>query len=87
MGRNFCIVISFHTLGHLYIYAPIDPLVEKVLTEAGFKNDPFLFSKHPQEGLSFLTRLMSYESCEEKEVIKTLSGSDLSCKGICTLWS
>ena len=66
----------------MYIYAPNDDAIEETLKSAGVTVDKF-FTKNPYLGWNFISKMISYESCNNTGVVsvESFNNSTMDCQG------
>ena len=67
----------------MHIFAPQDSAVQEALAKVGISEDNF-FTKDPLMGYNFVSKLISYDSCDIADEVMALDGSKINCVGTFT---
>lgn len=67
--------------GHLNIFAPNDAAMLGATKEVGIELEDFFAANDPAIGLQFLTKLISFQSCENQTEILSIDSSSIKCSG------
>ena len=67
----------------MHIFAPQDYAVQEALAKVGINEDNF-FTEDPLMGYNFVSKLISYDSCDLEDEVMALDGSRINCVGTFT---